>query len=251
HRERAAHHDPLSDRVAQAPELLVVVQELPRDPVERGADEERPREGLPLIAQAGWDEGPVEHRAAPSRFVGENRRLLAPQQRIGALPERQDRRLIQDVAELLLERQPDVVLRHLQAIADVPLDPLRVERSGEPHRAHLGGRDRSAKARPPGPTRARIIGCRLASDVRRQAYRTGLPTRKSTRRPWGTPSTGRSVSAGRRPSARGAGRARDLEPDPEAEVPLLLLDVEDVAARYEPPEDDRLPDAPGLGGHQL
>src|SRR5205823_14640787 len=49
--------------------------------------------------------------SAPSRFVGENRRLLAPQQRIRALPERQDRRLIQDVAELLLERQPDVVLR--------------------------------------------------------------------------------------------------------------------------------------------
>src|SRR5207244_5005926 len=134
-----------------------------------------PREGLQLIAQAGWDEGPVEHRAAPSRFVGENRRLLAPQQRIGALPERQDRRLIQDVAELLLERQPDVVLRHLQAIADVPLAPLRVERSGEPHRAHLGGRDRLGRGSSPVALRVTYVGCRLASDVRRQAYRTGLP----------------------------------------------------------------------------
>src|SRR5437667_1146144 len=66
------------NRVAQAPEL-VVVQELPGQPVERGADQERSREDLQLLAARGY-EGPVQHRAPPARLLEEGGRLLAPQQ---------------------------------------------------------------------------------------------------------------------------------------------------------------------------
>src|SRR5262249_59408664 len=59
----AVEHQALAEPVAQPPELLLVVQELPRQTVDRRADQERSRDASQLLAQPRRDERAVEHLA--------------------------------------------------------------------------------------------------------------------------------------------------------------------------------------------
>src|SRR4029453_18863155 len=66
----AVEYQALPERVAQAPELRLVVEQLPGQAVERGADEQRPADVSEFLAQAGWGEGAVEGRCARLRSRG-------------------------------------------------------------------------------------------------------------------------------------------------------------------------------------
>src|SRR4029450_11092573 len=108
----AVEYQALPERVAQAPELRLVVEQLPGQAVERGADEQRPADLSEFLAQAGWDEGAVEDLSARLRFLGEACALGAPQQRFGAPQERAQRGVVERLAELLEDRLVQVALRN-------------------------------------------------------------------------------------------------------------------------------------------
>src|SRR5262249_45382660 len=80
--QRAVEDEALPEPVAKAPELLLVVQELPGQAVQRRADQERTGDGPELLPQARRDQRPVQHLAARLRFLRERRAFRAPQQRL-------------------------------------------------------------------------------------------------------------------------------------------------------------------------
>ncbi len=167
--QRAVEDEAFPEAVAKAPELLLVVQELPGQSVQRGADQQRTRDGPQLLPQAWRDQRPVEHLAARLRFLREGEALRAAQQRLGAGEQRARRDVVDRVPEFLLQRLAEVALRHVQAVADRSAGPLDGESRDEPHRAPGGlrrcpaGRLRAPRAadtdpRPSAPRRRRVLG---------------------------------------------------------------------------------------------
>ena len=152
-RQRPVHDQPLAEAVAQAPELLVVVEQLPWHPVERGADEQRPVHGVEPRAQARRHERAVEHGAARSGLVGEAGALGAAQQRVGALLQRAQRVLVERVPHLLQQRLGEIPLGHVEAKAQPARRPLDGERRHEPHAWPGGTRPARDACRGPGERR--------------------------------------------------------------------------------------------------
>ena len=132
---RPVEYEPLAEGVAQAPELLLVVQELPRHAVQRRADEERAARDLAqLFAQPRRDQRAVEDLATGLGLLGEPGARGAAQQCLRALQQVLQRDVVERLAELLENGLVEVSFRNVETVAERPLCPLDRERGDESHR---------------------------------------------------------------------------------------------------------------------
>ena len=148
---RAVEHEALAERVAQPPELLLVVQDLPGEPVEGRADQQRTGDAAELLAQPGRHQGAVDHLSAGLRLLREAGALGAAEQRLRARQERPHGDVVQRMAVLLEE-----------GLAGGRAPGCRAGSEGRPRPARSRGSERvsSTPVPPAAGHRGRAASCR-------------------------------------------------------------------------------------------